>query len=306
MADIGFEGRVAVVTGAGGGLGRSHAMMLAARGAKVVINDLGTAPDGDGSTHSMADKVVEEIKAAGGEATANYDTVSTWEGGEAIIQTALDAYGKLDIVINNAGILRDRSIAKMTDEEWRGVVETHLSGSFYVTRAAFKPLRENNYGRILFTSSGAGLWGNFGQMNYTAAKLGIVGLMHVTKIEGQKYNITANTVAPIAASRLLGSVMTEQMMEALDPGYVSVLACYLLSEECTFTGGVFSAGAGHYGRAAMVEGPGIALGEQEEKVTVETIRDRFSEITDLGGAQEFFKSRDRLVEMVGPDLFSQG
>lgn len=281
-----FDGRVAVVTGAGGGLGRSHAMTLASRGAKVVVNDRGGSTDGTGASQSMADKVVDEIKAAGGQAVANYDSVDSWAGGEAIIKSALDAFGKIDIVINNAGILRDRTIAKMSDEEYRRVLEVHLSGGFYVTRAAFDHLRKNNYGRILFTTSAAGLWGNYGQTNYSAAKMGLVGIMNTVKLEGAKYNITANTIAPIASSRLMGTVMSPKAMETLDPRYVSAIACYLVSENCRFAGGIFNAGGGHYARAAMFESPGVNVGPIED-VSVETIEDRFSEICDMTGAKEF-------------------
>jgi len=300
MDPVRFDGRVAVITGAGRGLGRSHALMLAARGAKVLVNDPGGGPDGAGVDRGPAEAVVEEIRRAGGEAIANFDSVDTWAGGEAIVEAAMGAFGRVDILINNAGILRDRSLMKMTEEEYRRVMQVHLDGSFFVTRAAFPPMRAQNYGRVLFTSSGAGLWGNFGQANYSAAKLGIVGLMHVVKIEGQKHRILANAIAPVAASRLLGSIMTEQMMQALDPRYVSVLACYLVSETCTFSGGIFAAGAGHYARAAMVEGPGVAL--EEPTITVEMIADQFDAICDLTGAREYFKSRDHLVQMLGPAL----
>lgn len=288
-----FDGRVAVVTGAGGGLGRSHAMMLASRGCKVVVNDRGGSTDGTGAGTSMADKVVEEIRAAGGEAVANYDSVDSWAGGEAIIKTALDAFGKIDIVINNAGILRDRTLAKMTDEEYRRVIDVHLNGAFYVTRAAFDHLRKNNYGRILFTTSAAGLWGNFGQTNYSAAKMGLVGMMHTVKLEGAKFNINANTIAPIAASRLMGTVMSKEAMENLIPRYVSAIACFLVSENCRFSGGIFNAGGGHYSRAAMMEGPGIHVASMDE-ATCETVEEKFSDICDLTGAQEF---RDAMHNM---------
>ncbi len=285
MSQIRFDGRVAIVTGAGGGLGRSHAIMLASRGAKVVVNDRGGNADGTGAGQTMAEKVVEEIKKAGGEAIPNYDSVDSWEGGEAIVKSAVSAFGKLDIVINNAGILRDKSIAKMTDDDYRRVIEVHLNGSFFVTRAAMPHMRDNNYGRLLFTTSAAGLWGNFGQTNYSAAKMGIVGLMNTVKLEGAKYNILANTVAPIAASRLMGTVMSEQMMKNLDPEYVSVMACYLCSEENKFTGGIFSAGGGHFARAAMVENAGVNI--TDAMPTMEMVAEKFGAICDLTGAKEF-------------------
>jgi NAD(P)-dependent dehydrogenase (short-subunit alcohol dehydrogenase family) len=302
MDEIRFDGRAAIVTGAGGGLGRSHALMLATRGAKILVNDLGVDERGEGESRSMADAVVDEIRAAGGEAVANYDSVDTWAGGEAIVRAAEDAFGRVDILINNAGILRDRTIPKMTEEEYRRVIDVHLNGGFFVTRAAFPIMREQGYGRIIFTSSGAGLWGNFGQANYSSAKLGVCGLMHVVKIEGAKRGIKANAIAPIAASRLLGTIMTERMMRSLDTRYVSLLVCYLASEACHWTGGIFAVGAGHYARAAMVEGPGVNLGEAAD-LTIETIRDRFDEICDLKGATEFFNSRDHIPKMAG-DLFA--
>lgn len=301
MSEVRFDGRVAVVTGAGGGLGRSHALLLASRGAKVVVNDVGSAPDGSGADQSMADRVVQEIRDAGGEAAANYDSVDSWEGGEGIVRTALEAFGKVDILINNAGILRDRSMMKMTEAEYRRVMQVHLDGTFFTTRAALPAMRENNYGRVIFTSSGAGLWGNYGQTNYSAAKLGVVGMMHAFKLEGQKYNILANTIAPVAASRLLGSIMTDRMMEALDPRYISVLVAYLVSEENTETGMIYSCGGGRYARAALVENPVVDLSDRDT-ITVETIRDHMPKISDLTTSREYFKSRDHLIEMMGGEL----
>ena len=201
MANIDFTGRVAIVTGAGAGLGRCYALELAKRGAQVVVNDLGGARDGVGSGDAAANKVVEEIKALGGKAVPNYDNVATTAGGENIVKTALDAFGKVDIVINNAGILRDKTFAKMDGENWDIVMNVHLRGAYCVTRPAFEVMRANGYGRIVMTSSGAGLFGNFGQSNYSAAKMGLVGLMHVLKLEGAKYNIKANAIVPVAATR---------------------------------------------------------------------------------------------------------
>jgi NAD(P)-dependent dehydrogenase (short-subunit alcohol dehydrogenase family) len=301
MAEVRFDNRVAVVTGAGGGLGRSHAMLLASRGAKVVVNDVGSTPGGDDADPSMADRVVAEIREAGGEAVANYDAVGTWQSGENIVKTALDAYGKIDILINNAGILRDRSMIKMTEEEYRKVMEVHLDGTFFTTRAAIGPMKEAGYGRVIFTSSGAGLWGNYGQTNYSTAKLGVVGMMHAFKLEGEKYNITANAIAPLAASRLLGSILSERIMEALDPGYISVLVAYLVSEEYKETGMIYSCGGGRYARAAMVENPVVDLSDQET-LTVEAIRENMPRISDLTTSREYFKSRDHLVEMMGGEL----
>ena len=286
MSEIRFDGRVALVTGAGGGLGRSHALLFGSRGAKVVVNDLGGNTDGTGSGTTMADQVVAEIEKMGGKTIANYDSVDTWDGGEKMIAAAVDKFGKVDIVVNNAGILRDKSIAKMTEEEWTRVLSVHLNGSYYVTRAALPVMRQNNYGRIVFTTSAAGLYGNFGQANYSAAKLGIVGLMNTVKLEGRKANILANTIAPIAKSRLMGTVMDEATMEKLKPEFVSAMVAYLCSEQNGFTGGIFTAGGGHYARAAMVENPGVTLGI-DAIPSVEQIADNFAQIADLTGAQEY-------------------
>ena len=286
MSEIRFDGRVALVTGAGGGLGRAHALLLGSRGAKVVVNDLGGNTDGTGSGTTMADQVVAEIKAMGGEAVANYDSVDTWAGGEKMMQAAVAAFGRVDIIVNNAGILRDKSIAKMTEEEWTRVLSVHLNGSYYVTRAALPVMRQNNYGRIVFTTSAAGLYGNFGQANYSAAKLGIVGLMNTVKLEGRKSNILANTIAPIAKSRLMGTVMDEQTMDKLKPEFVAAMVAYLCSEENQFTGGIFAAGGGHYARAAMVEASGVTFGI-DHVPSIEEIASKFSAIADLTDAKEY-------------------
>jgi len=286
MDDVRFDGRVAVVTGAGGGLGRAHALLLAQRGAKVVVNDLGGNPDGTGAGISMADQVVEEINSAGGEAVANYDSVDTWNGGEAIVRAAVDAFGKLDICICNAGILRDRTIAKMTDEEYARVIQVHLNGTWYVARAAVPRMRENAYGRIVFTSSGAGLFGNFGQTNYSAAKMGIVGLMLALKLEVEKYGILVNTISPVAASRLLGTIMDEDTMQAYDPHFVSVMVAYLVSEQNTETGGIYMAGGGQFGMAQMVANQGIVL-KDASQLTIEQVAARIDEIRDMYDAEHF-------------------
>lgn len=286
MSDVRFDGRVAIVTGAGGGLGRAHALLLASRGAKVVVNDLGGARDGTGAGGSaMADKVVQEIKDAGGEAVANYDGVDKYEGGEAIVKTALDAFGKVDILINNAGILRDRAFHNMTEEDWDLVVAVHMKGAFNVTQPALRVMRQNNYGRIIFTTSGAGIFGNFGQTNYSAAKMAVCGMMNTLKLEGAKYNILVNTIAPIAASRLTEDVLPPNILEKLQPELVTPMVCYLCSEECTETGSIFTAGGGHFGRAAMVEGPGTYIAG--DPPSLEAIREAFDKIKDMTGASEF-------------------
>jgi len=297
MADVRFDGRVAIVTGAGGGLGRSHALLLASRGAKVVVNDLGGAFDGTGAGSAMADKVVEEIRSAGGEAVPNYDGVDTWQGGQGIVKTAVDAFGKVDILINNAGILRDKSFMKMEEEDIDKVFAVHLKGAFNVTKAAFPVMRENNYGRIVMTTSATGLYGNFGQANYGAAKLGLVGFMNTLKIEGARYNILVNTIAPIAGTRMTAGVMPPDLVEKLKPDYVSPIVTYMCSEECTDSGIVFVAGAGYFSRAVMVEGPGIIL-DAKKGVTIEDIRDRLADIKKLEGAQPFNQSNDEIARLV--------
>ena len=278
----GVEGRVVVVTGSGGGLGRQHALLFAQRGAKVVINDLGGSRDGSGAGSEMADQVVEEIKAAGGEAVANYDNVATPDGGKAIIQTALDTFGQIDIVVNNAGILRDVTFHKMEDSQWDSVVKVHLYGTYYVTRAAWPHMREKGYGRVVVTTSTSGLYGNFGQSNYGAAKLGVVGLINTLALEGRKYNITANAIAPIAATRMTEDIMPEEMLAALDPAYVSPLVVHLGSEECTDSGEVVLAGGGNYARVHFMQAAGANFSEVP---SVDDLAAQWDTVMNMDGAQ---------------------
>jgi NAD(P)-dependent dehydrogenase (short-subunit alcohol dehydrogenase family) len=301
MSDVRFDDRVAIVTGAGGGLGRSHALLLASRGAKVVVNDLGGARDGTGAGTAMADKVVEEIRAAGGEATPNYDGVDTVAGGESLVKTAVDAYGKVDILINNAGILRDRAFHNQTEDDWDKVLAVHLRGAFCVTQPALRVMRQNSYGRIVFTTSAAGLFGNFGQTNYGSAKMGLVGLMNTLKIEGQKYNIQANTIAPLAASRLTEDILPPPALEKLVPEMVSPIVAYLCSEECKETGSVWSAGGGYYGRVAVVEGKGAFI-DPSGGVTIEQVRDNWEKIKDMSGAEEFASANAEGMGRIFPHL----
>jgi 3-hydroxy-3-methylglutaryl CoA synthase/NAD(P)-dependent dehydrogenase (short-subunit alcohol dehydrogenase family)/putative sterol carrier protein len=282
-----FDGRVAVVTGAGAGLGRAYALELAGRGARVVVNDLGGSRDGQGGNRGAADRVVEEIKALGGEAVASYDSVSTPEGGEAIVRTALETFGKLDILINNAGILRDKTLVKMEPENWDAVMDVHLKGAYNVTRPALVKMRENRYGRIVFTSSAAGLYGNFGQTNYSAAKMGLVGFMNTLKLEGEKHNIKVNTVAPIAGTRLTEDVLPPEVFAKLKPEFVSPLVLYLSWEGCAENGLIFNAGMGYFNRAAVLTGPGLVLGDGKEAPSLEEIHQNWEEINRLEGAREF-------------------
>ena len=286
MSELRFDNRVAIVTGAGGGLGRAHALLLAKRGAKVVVNDLGGSIDGSASGGSSpADKVVAEIKAAGGEAVASYDGVDTWEGAQKIVAKAKEAFGKLDIVINNAGILRDVSFLKMTDEDWDKVLKVHLTGTMYVSRAAWPLLRENNFGRVVNTTSAAGLYGNCGQANYSSAKLGIVGLSKTLAHEGAKYNIKVNVIAPIAKSRMTETVMPANVLEKLAPEHVSALVAYLVSDKCEDSAQVYAVGGGYFSRVAVMEAEGIGL--PVEKVSPEAVAEQWAKINDMAGAKAY-------------------
>jgi NAD(P)-dependent dehydrogenase (short-subunit alcohol dehydrogenase family) len=257
---ITFDGRVAVVTGAGGGLGRGYALELARRGARVVVNDLGGAVDGSGSSKQAADVVVDEIVDGGGEAVANYDSVSTRDGGAAIVQTALDTYGTVDIVVNNAGILRDKSFANMTLDEVEAVIDVHLKGAFYVSHPAFKVMKENGYGRFVHTSSASGIFGNFGQANYGAAKAGLVGLSNVLAIEGEKYGIKSNAIAPTAKTRMAEDVLGP-FADMFEPDQVTPMVVYLCSEANEYTHQVFSVGGGRYARIFVGTNKGWFAGQ---------------------------------------------
>ena len=283
MAEIRFDGKVAVVTGAGGGLGRSHALLLGSRGAKVVVNDLGGAPDGTGESKRMADKVVEEIQSAGGEAVPNYDSVATMEGGANIIKTAMDSFGRVDILINNAGILRDVSFLKMPEELWDIIFSVHVKGSFCCSKAAWPIMRELQYGRIIMTSSAAGIYGNFGQSNYSAAKMALIGLGQTLALEGKKYNIHSNTIAPIADSRLTATVLPDDIRKKLKPEYVSPLVAYLCSEQCEETGGLFEVGAGSFFHLNWYRSGGCTL--KTDDVTIENVAENFGKIKDMTNAK---------------------
>lgn len=284
MSNIDLDGRVAVVTGAGGGLGREHALLLASRGAKVVVNDLGGNRSGEGSGSEMADQVVDQIKKAGGEAVASYASVADQEGATSIVQHALDTFGRIDVVINNAGILRDMSFMKLDAASLDLVLKVHLYGSFYVTMAAWPHLKEQGYGRIVNTTSGSGMYGSFGQTNYAAAKAGITGFTRTLALEGRKYNIGANVIAPIAASRMTDDIMPPALLELLQPSNVSPLVTYLASEACSSTGEIFSVGGGYMARIAIVEGEGVAF---DHTPTPEDVAERFAQIQTIGEYAEF-------------------
>ncbi|MEN6446830.1 MAG: SDR family oxidoreductase [Syntrophaceae bacterium] len=295
MAKIDFTGRTAIVTGAGAGLGRQYALDLAKRGAKVVVNDLGGTRDGVGHSDAAANKVVDEIKALGGQAVPNYDNVATAQGGENIVKTAIDAFGKVDILINNAGILRDKTFNKMEEENWDSVMAVHLRGAYCVTRPAFVNMRENGYGRIVMTTSGAGLFGNFGQSNYASAKMGLVGLTNVLKLEGAKYNIKANIIVPVAASRLTEDVLPPQFFEKMKPDFISPAVLYMCSELCQDSGMIINATLGYYSRSAIVTGPGVFLSDGTKIPSPEEVMESWDKIRSLENPKYF----DQLPEMFG-------
>ncbi|MGH9036896.1 MAG: SDR family oxidoreductase [Acidimicrobiia bacterium] len=297
MAEIGFEGKVAIVTGAGGGLGRQHALLLASRGAQLVINDLGGAVDGTGASTGPAQKVVEEIEAAGGVAVADTNSVASKEGGEAMVQTALDAFGRVDIVINNAGILRDKSFSNMTDELWDPVLDVHLRGAMCVTRAAWPHLREQNYGRVVCTSSAAGIFGNFGQTNYGAAKMGLVGFTRALAQEGAKYNIKANAIAPVAKTRMTEDLLGP-LVDKLDPALVSPMVAWLVHEDCPVSGDIFSVGGGRVARIFVAEGPGFF----KKDLSVEDVRDNWEAVLVEEGYVIPRSANDEIGTLVIPNL----
>ncbi|HVU62070.1 MAG TPA: SDR family NAD(P)-dependent oxidoreductase [Mycobacteriales bacterium] len=281
MAEITFDGRVAIVTGAGGGLGRTYALELARRGAKVVVNDLGGSVDGTGGEHTAAQKVVDEITAAGGEAVPSYDSVSTPEGGENIVKTAVDSFGKVDVVINNAGILRDKSFAKLTWDDLDAVLDVHLKGAFYVSQPAFKVMKENGYGRFVFTASNAGVFGNFGQTNYGAAKMGLVGLSNIIAIEGEKSGIKSNVLCPVAATRMTMELLGD-FASQLEPELVTPLVTFLASEACDRTHEIFSAAGGRYARVFVGLAPGW-YGGKGHVPTAEDVLDNLDQIEKQDG-----------------------
>lgn len=274
MSDLRYDGQVAIVTGAGNGLGRCHALFLASRGAKVVVNDLGGSVDGSGSSDAAAQKVVDEIKAAGGEAVANFDSVSDRESAKKIVQTAVDNYGRLDILVNNAGILRDKSFKKMTEDEYQLVIDVHLMGTVWVCKAAWPVMYEQQYGRIINTTSAAS-FGNFGQTNYSGAKAGITGFSKSLAVEGSKKDIKVNVLAPMARTRMTEELLGP-MAKDLHPELVTPVVAFCASKECSVTGEVFSAGGGRVGRIFW----GVTPGVHKAEISGEDIRDNIDTIMD--------------------------
>lgn len=296
--DLRFDDRVVVVTGAGQGLGRSHALEYARRGAKVVVNDLGGGAHGGGNG-SVAEQVVAEIKAMGGEAAANTDSV---ENGDKIIQTAMDSFGRVDVVVNNAGILRDASFAKMTDEDWDLIYRVHLLGSYKVTKAAWPYMREATYGRVIMTTSVAGVYGNFGQANYAAAKLGLVGLAQTLALEGASKNILVNSVGPTAGSRLTETVLPKEVVEALKPEYVTPAVVLLTHESSKTTGKLFEVGGGWVSQTRWEQTQGVFF---EEDFSAEDLLGKWDEATSFENSRHatlVSESKSGIKERMGKEV----
>jgi NAD(P)-dependent dehydrogenase (short-subunit alcohol dehydrogenase family) len=292
---IRFDGRVAIVTGAGSGLGRSHALALAARGAKVVVNDLGSAIDGTGASSEPAQVVVDQICADGGEAVVSDADVTNTDQVSRMVEETVDAWGRIDILVNNAGILRDKSFVKMELEDFRKVIDVHLMGSVACSRAVWPHMREQAYGRVVLTSSSSGLYGNFGQSNYAAAKAAMIGLCNALHLEGEKYDIRVNVLSPAAATRMVEGLVDGELLDRLDPSAVSPGLLFLVSEDAP-SRVVLCAGAGSFARYVAVETPGIYLPPEER--TPEAIAARFDEISDPTGGRELNSAFDQTMKFV--------
>lgn len=300
---IEFQDRVAVITGAGGGLGREYALLLASRGAAVVVNDLGGSVHGEGSNVGAADAVVAEIESMGGSAVAEHSSVADPDGGAAIIERAVDAFGRIDILISNAGILRDRTLAKMDIEDLESVLSVHLEGAFHVTIPAFRLMKDQNYGRIVFASSGSGVFGNFGQTNYAAAKAGLVGFMNALKLEGAKYDVLVNAVAPIAQTRMTKEILGD-MADRFDPESVAPAVAYLASEENRHSGDLWSVGGGSVSRVfiALCEGY-FKHPDRDGPLTIEDVAEHLDDIRIEDRYIVPYSSRDEFAKL-GPLLYS--
>lgn len=295
---VSFDGRVAIVTGAGNGLGRSYALELARRGCRVLVNDLGGSTSGEGADAAAANQVVAEIRAAGGEAISNLGSVADYDNGQRMVEQCLDEWGRLDIVICNAGILRDKSFHNLEPKDWDAIFDVHVKGAYNVLRAAWPVFRDRGYGRAILTSSASGVWGYFGQANYGAAKTSMIGFMNVLKQEGLKYNTCVNTLIPVAGTRLTATVWEPARVEAFKPEHVTPAVVYLASEACTDTGLIIEAGAGNFNRVALTKGPG-AHSDQDAPVSVEWVQEHWNEITALDGTMRLMWSgRETLDEFM--------
>lgn len=294
---ISFDGKVAIVTGAGGGLGRSHAMDLARRGAKVVVNDLGGSVDGTAGSSDAAQAVVDEIKAAGGEAIANGASVTDDAGVAGLIKQTMDEWGRIDILINNAGILRDKSFAKMEIADFEVVMDVHVMGSVKPTKAVWAIMKQQQYGRIVVTTSSSGLYGNFGQTNYGAAKLAVVGFMNTLKLEGQKDNIHVNALAPVAASRMTENLMPPEALALLKPEYVTPGVICLVQDDAP-TGKILAAGAGVFSLAEIQESEGAFVGRDDD-LSAEKVWENWDKISDFSNAKPFFMGGEQSGKIFG-------
>ncbi|MEM8547276.1 MAG: SDR family NAD(P)-dependent oxidoreductase [Pseudomonadota bacterium] len=292
---IRFDDQVVIVTGAGGGLGRAHALEFARRGAKVVVNDLGGARDGTGGSSTAAEAVVAEIVAEGGEAMANAASVTDYAEVEAMVQATMERWGRIDVLVNNAGILRDKTFIKMGLDDFANVVDVHLMGSVNCSKAVWPIMREQQYGRIMMTSSSSGLYGNFGQSNYGAAKLGLVGLMNTLHLEGMKYNIHVNTLAPVAATRMTEDLMSGEVLAALEPHLVTPAVIFMCSKDAG-SRQIIAAGAGGFARAAIIESQGILLDGDE--ATPENLAARWEEASDMTTARELQAGSEQSVKFL--------
>jgi len=301
MSELRFDGKVAIVTGAGNGLGRQYALLLGSRGASVVVNDLGKSVTGTGGDAlNPADKVVAEIKAAGGKAVANYDSV---EFGEKIVKTAVDAFGTVDIVINNAGILRDVSFQKMKNIDWDLIMLVHLKGAYSVTRAAWNIMREKKYGRIINTGSSSGIYGSFGQVNYATAKLGLWGFTQSLAKEGEKRNIRCNCIAPLAGTRMTATVMPPEVIEALKPDYVAPFVAFMAHESCQENGSMFEVGAGYIAKQRWQRSEGIL--HNVKNLSIESVANNWAKATSFETGATFPESNQEMMEIIMVNLEKQ-
>lgn len=281
MSGIRYDNKVAVITGSGNGIGKAYALELAHRGAKVVINDLGCDVAGEGSNSSCADEVVKEITTGGGSAVAHYEDVSTKQGADSLVELAVNTFGSVDILINNAGITRDKNLLKIEESDWDRVIGIHLKGAYNVTRPALKLMKANNFGRIIFTTSGVGLYGNFGQTNYAAAKLGLVGFLQTLAIETLKYNIKCNAVAPLAATRMTERLFPPKLAALLKPEHVTALGLFLVAEDCNSTGCIYNAAGGWYSKTEIICYEGTLIGDGESVITPEDIQSNWEAINSV-------------------------